>query len=83
MRSNGVLTIGREMKVLEEVIRQGLCYVCPIQLKSHEHDARKDHDPKVDLPYHLVLFAPCPTGRRVKTVQILPGERRQSPDRCV
>jgi len=68
----GVHTVGGQMEVLEEVVGQSLRDVCAIKFQRHEHDARKDHDPRIDLSNQSVFFAPVPSSRRVEAVQVFP-----------
>ena len=61
------------MEIFEEVVGQSLLDVCPVQLKGHEHDASKNHNPEVNLADELMLLAPGPSEERVKPTKVLPG----------
>lgn len=67
------LTVSCQPEVWEEVVRQGLRKIRPVELQSHKHDAGPHHDAEVDLPYHFELFAPCPSRKWVKTMRIFPA----------
>lgn len=69
---NGRLTVGGQVQVREEIVRQGLANVCSVELERHEHDARPHHDLEVDLAHQPVLLTPGPSRRRVEAMRILP-----------
>ena len=66
-------TVCSHLQVLEEIVRQGLVDIRAVDFETDEHYTSPDHDPVVNLPDKLVLFAPCPSCKWVKAVIILPG----------
>lgn len=71
-------TIRRHMQIPQEIIRQRLPDIRPVQLQRHKHDARPYHDTPVNLADESVLLTPCPALEGVKPMDVFPLH----PSRC-
>lgn len=71
-----VHTIGRQVQVIEEIVRQGLGQVRAVNLEGHEHDDGEEHDAQVHLANQSSLLAPRPPCRGIEPMHILPVRSR-------
>lgn len=72
------LTIGCQIEISEEVVRQGLTKIGSVHLQSHEHDTSPSCDAEIHLANNSIFFAPGPAGQWVETMTVLPVSHKQS-----
>lgn len=78
MQCRSKRTVGGQVEINEEIVRQGLRDVRTIYLEGHEHDNGKHHDLCVALPHKCLFLAPRPPRRGIKTVYVFPIHESQS-----
>jgi hypothetical protein len=68
-----IVIVRRKPKITQKIVSEGVGDVRSIHLKGDEHDTSPDHDPEVDNANDFALFAPCPSKRGVKVVDVFPA----------
>lgn len=61
-----IVIIGRQIEIVEQVVRHGLCQITAINLQREEGKACKGADAIVQLPDNPFLFGGCPFQFRIE-----------------